>query len=145
MEKDLYFVAVKVFLEDGKGNLLIIKDIHDDGWDIPGGRLRPQDFETPLEEVIARKMKEELGNDIAYEVGAPVIFMRHERDEYLSPDKSERRRIFAIGYQGKYLWGDIHLGKYLKDYKWVPLETFKPEEYFTGGWLNGVKEYIKTF
>ena len=35
-DKDSYFVAVKVFLENKKKELLIIKDIFNDGWDLPG-------------------------------------------------------------------------------------------------------------
>lgn len=26
---------------------------------------------------------------------------------------------------------------------WVDPKTFKPEEYFEGGWLKGVEEYLK--
>jgi len=40
--KDLYFVAVKIFLEDKDGRLLITKDRFGD-WDLPGGRLREKD------------------------------------------------------------------------------------------------------
>lgn len=137
-EKDTYFVAVKVFLVDDNDQLLIIKDIYDDGWDIPGGRLRIMDFDTPLEEVVERKMREEVGEDVQFDLGEPVVFIRHERFERASND---RRRIFAVGYQAKYLGGDIALGAYLREYKWVPLKDFVPEDYFVGGWLKGVKEF----
>jgi ADP-ribose pyrophosphatase YjhB (NUDIX family) len=140
--KDLYFVAVKVFLVDNQNRLLIIKDIYDDGWDLPGGRLRPEDFFTPLEDVIVRKMKEEIGDVVKYKLGDPLVFFRHERFEV---GVNEHRRIFAIGYQAKYLDGAIKLGEYKKDYKWVSLETFVPEEYFVGGWLQGVKEFVTRF
>ena len=33
------------------------------------------------------------------------------------------------------------LGKNHEKYEWVDLKKFKPEEYFTGGWLKGVKEF----
>lgn len=57
--KDLYYVAVKVFLED-KGKLFIFKDKFGD-WDLPGGRIRKDEFEASLDEVIKRKMSEEKG------------------------------------------------------------------------------------
>ncbi len=139
--KDLYFVAVKVFLEDGKGNFLVTKDRFGD-WDIPGGRLRENDFAAPLEEVVARKLKEELG-DIQYELGEPIVFMRHERDEVLASGEKAKRRIFAIGYQAGYFGGDIALGKNHEIQEWVNANTFKPEDYFTGGWLEGVREYLQ--
>ena len=58
-EKDLYFVAVKLFLRDGS-KLLITHDIFGD-WDLPGGRIRKDEFNKPLESVIERKANEELG------------------------------------------------------------------------------------
>lgn len=33
------------------------------------------------------------------------------------------------------------LGDHHDTYEWVDIKTFKPEEYFVGGWLVGVKEY----
>lgn len=128
---------------DAQGNLLITKDIFNDGWDIPGGRLRETDFETPLPEIIKRKMSEELGEAVRYEVGEPAVFMRHEREELLPSGQKEKRRIFAVGYSAKYLEGHIKLGRNHEKYEWVPLKTFKPEDYFTGGWLQGVKEFQK--
>src|SRR6185369_4387247 len=61
-QKDTYFVAVKVFLEKD-GNFLVFKDNFND-WDLPGGRIRKEEFEAPLEEVVLRKMSQELGNGI---------------------------------------------------------------------------------
>ena len=139
--KDLYFVAVKIFLEDEKGNLLILKDKFG-GWDIPGGRLRENDFATPLEQVVQRKMKEELGDDVEYSLGAPAVFMRHERDEILPSGEKDKRRIFALGYEARYSGGEIKLGESHERYEWVPLTNFQPQDYFTGGWLKGVEEYL---
>ncbi len=80
--KDTYFVAVKIFLLDPKGNFLITKDRFGD-WDIPGGRLRANDFNASLESVAERKIREELGGNVHYKLGGPILFMRHERDEFL--------------------------------------------------------------
>lgn len=143
--KDLYFVAVKVFLQDPAGRLLITKDIFNDGWDLPGGRLRGVDFAAPLEKVVERKILEELGEAVNYELNEPVVFMRHEREELLLSGEKERRRIFAIGYRAKYLDGEIKLGPHHEKYQWVFLEDFIPEDYFNGGWLQGVKEFQEKF
>ena len=142
--KDIYFVAMKVFLLDSKGNFLIMKDKFN-AWDIPGGRLREQDFDLPLEAVVERKMKEELGNAVQYKLGNPVVFMRHERDEILPTGNLEKRRIFAIGYLAKYLEGEIKLGKSHKLYEWVSIKTFNPETRFAGGWLKGVQDFQSNY
>lgn len=138
-EKDLYFVAVKIFLEDKEGSLLILKDIFGE-WDLPGGRLREMDFEVPLTEVVERKVREELGDDVRYSLGDPIVFMRHEREEMSQGGEKEKRRIFGIGYEAQFHGGEIHLGKNHETYEWVS-KNFTPESYFTGGWLKGVKEY----
>ena len=136
--KDIYFVAVKVLLRKGD-DLLITHDIFDE-WDIPGGRIKPDEFETPLENIVARKMREELGGDVQYSLGKPTVFFRHERTEYTT---KQRVRIFAVGYEATYEGGDIKLGDIHDKYEWVDVKTFKPEAYFTGGWLKGLQEYLR--
>ena len=136
--KDTYFVAVKVFLEkDGK--FLVMKDNFGD-WDLPGGRIKKDEFETPLEDIIARKMSQEVGSDVRYKVGKPIVFLRHERVEQ-SPG-NPTVRIFAVGYSAKYLGGEVQLSERHTEMLWADIKTFKPEDYFKGGWLKGVQEYL---
>lgn len=137
-DKDTYFVAVKVFLKkDGK--LLIMKDNFGD-WDLPGGRLKTDELEAPLEEVIKRKMKEELGSDVRYTIGKPVVFMRHERKETVPGNPTVR--IFAVGYEGTLTGGEIKTSERHPEFLWVDPKDFHPEGYFKGGWLKGVREYL---
>lgn len=140
--KDWYFVAMKVFMVDENGRLLILKDKFK-CWDLPGGRLKYDEFEKPLEKVVTRKIKEELGVGVKYKLEKPVVFMRHERMENLADGGQEKVRIFAVGYEARYLGGRIDLGKNHLEYTFVELKGFKPEKYFKGGWLKGMKEYMK--
>ena len=135
-DKDTYFVAVKLFLRQGD-QLLITHDIFG-SWDLPGGRLNPDEFHKPLSDVVKRKMDEELGSDVSYVVGEPLVFFRVERQE-----RGRAVRIFAIGYEATYEGGKISLGKHHDQMKWVDVEIFKPEDYFKGGWLLGVQEYLE--
>lgn len=137
-QKDSYFVAVKLLLRDGD-RLLITHDIFGD-WDLPGGRLKPDEFETPLEDVIKRKMNEELGPSIRYEVGQPRVFFRVERNEANLAD--QKVRIFAVGFEATYIGGEVRLGDHHDKMEWVDIATFVPEDYFTGGWLKGVQGYL---
>ncbi len=138
-QKDTYFVAVKVFLEHG-GKLLILKDNFGD-WDLPGGRIKPDEFETPLEKIAARKMAEELGSEIRYELGKPEIFMRHERIE--QSEGLPKVRIFALGYLAALKSGSIRLSPRHPEILWVNPKNFQAEKYFKGGWLKGVKDYLQ--
>ena len=137
-DKDVYFVAVKVFLRDGS-KLLIIHDIFG-SWDLPGGRIKPDEFNIPLEQIIKRKMKEEVGGEVVYRSPRPNgVFFRVERLEH---GLNKKVRIFAVGYDAEYVSGNIELGKHIDDYKWVDVANFKPEEFLEGGWLKGVKDYL---
>ncbi len=135
-ERDQYYVAMKVLLRDGD-KLLITHDIFGD-WDIPGGRIRVNEFESSLESVIQRKMREELGPDVQYELGEPKVFFRVERTEH---SLGKAVHIFAVGYEAKYLGGELTLGDHHDRMEWVDIRAFKPGDYFTGGWLRGIIEY----
>ncbi|MFA7286579.1 MAG: NUDIX domain-containing protein [Patescibacteria group bacterium] len=137
-DKEQYYVAVKVFLKKD-GRLLIMKDKFGD-WDLPGGRIRKDEFSVPLQDVVERKMLEELGGDIRYTIGKPVVFMRHERVEQVPGNPTVR--IFAIGYEGTLESGEIVPSELHPEVLWVDPKSFRPEDYFTGGWLTGVKEYL---
>jgi 8-oxo-dGTP pyrophosphatase MutT (NUDIX family) len=137
-DKDLYFVAVKLFIRDGN-KLLITHDIFG-AWDLPGGRIKKDEFKASLPSVIERKMNEELGDDIKYSVGEPTVFIRVERNEHGL--NNQKVRIFAIGYEALYEGGEVQLGDHHDKYEWVDINTFKPEDYFVDGWLEGVKEYL---
>ena len=139
--KDLYYVALKLFLRRG-GKLLIIKDVYE-GWDMPGGRIRKDEFSALFEKIIARKVREELGPYVRYTLGKPLVFMRHERHEAALPSRP-KVRIFAVGYEGRWRGGEIKLGPVHKEFRWVPIRTFRPDKYFKGGWLKGVKEYLRS-
>ena len=137
-QKDTYFVAVKVFLEkDGK--FLIAKD-NFGVWDLPGGRIKKDEFETPMQDIVKRKVSEELGVGVKYKLGEPIVFMRHERVEHAPGNPTVR--IFAVGYQADLISGEIELSERHTEILWVDPGAFKPENYFTGGWLKGVQEYL---
>ncbi|MBI2989833.1 MAG: NUDIX domain-containing protein [Candidatus Magasanikbacteria bacterium] len=137
-QKDSYFVAVKVFLEKD-GALLILKDRFGD-WDLPGGRIQKDEFGVSLDQIIKRKISEELGEDIQYSIGRPLLFMRHERIERILGNPMVR--IFAIGYEGILQSGTIRLSERHTEMLWIDPQVFQPEKYFEGGWLKGVEEYL---
>ena len=137
-QKDTYFVAVKVFLErDGK--FLVFKDNFND-WDLPGGRIKKDEFSTSLEDIVKRKMCQELGEGIEFHLGKPIVFMRHERVEHAPGNPTVR--IFAVGFEATLIKGDIALSERHTEIFWADPKTYKPESHFTGGWLKGVQEYL---
>lgn len=136
--KDVYFIAVKALIRDGN-NLLITHDVFK-SWDIPGGRIKKDEFEKPLHAVLRRKLSEELGDKFKYEIGEPAVFFRVERDEVGIEGSA---RIFAVGYEVNYLGGEIQLGNHHDEYRWVDMATFRPEDLFKDGWETGLAEYLR--
>jgi len=139
--KDVYFVAAKALMRDGD-KLLLTHDIFDQ-WDLPGGRIKKDEFQKPLEEVLARKISEELGDKIRYEIGRAVTFFQVERIEHLETGGEMPVRIFGIGYEVSYLGGEIDLGKHHDKLEWFDTSTLNPSDYLTGGWEKGVEKYLK--
>lgn len=139
--KDVYFVAVKALLRDGD-KILLTHDIFNQ-WDLPGGRIKKDEFNKPLEKVLERKISEELGNNIKYKIGEPKVFFRVERTEHLETGGEMIVRIFAIGYEVEYLGGEIDLGKHHDKMEWLDVKTLSPADYLAQGWEIGLQEYIR--
>lgn len=110
-------------------------------WDIPGGRIREIEFDIPILDIIKRKLPEELGTNFAFTIDPrPVLTMRHKRNEAYMDDMEVK--IFAVGYEATLDSGEIELTSHHTQMLFVDPKTFKPEEYFTGGWLKGLQDYL---
>ncbi len=140
--KDVYFVAVKALLRNGN-KILLTHDIWNQ-WDLPGGRIKKDEFKKPLESVLERKIREELGDSVKYKIGEPKTFFRVERIEHLETGGEMIVRIFGIGYEVEYLGGEIKLGDHHDNMEWFNVSDLKSENYLKGGWENGLNEYLKT-
>jgi 8-oxo-dGTP pyrophosphatase MutT (NUDIX family) len=137
-DKDTYFVAVKALLRKGD-ELLIIKDKFGD-WDLPGGRIKKYEFNAKLEDVLQRKIKEELGSKIQYSIGEPKAFYRVERIEALT---NQLVHIFGVGFEVQYLDGPIKLSDLFEEYQWVNIKSFEPTKLQNNGWMRGLSEYLR--
>lgn len=138
-EKGFFPVAAKVLLCDGN-KLLILHDVFGD-WDLPGGRILPQEFGKDIREVIDRKIHQELGNGISYSIEeTPETYFQVIRTER---DTGSESYIFGIGFTALYLEGEINLGPHHDTYEWVDMDKFKPADYFSHGWEVGVRSYLQ--
>lgn len=138
LAKDEYLVAVKLLLfKDGK--LLVLKDQWD-SWDIPGGRIRKDQFDVPLETVLREKIDVELGKNVEYNLKGIATTLRLEREEV--GRNGERVRIFAVCYEAEYISGEIIGGDYIPHHEWIDLKTADLNDYSDGdSWVIQLKEY----
>src|SRR4030067_513789 len=106
-------IAVKAFILNGKGELLLIRreksDPHNPGtWEVPGGRLGLG--ENPFEG-LKREAKEETGLDIV--IGNPIKVHHFTRDD--------GQRITMITFLCKPLSETVSLGREHTEFAWLGL------------------------
>lgn len=143
-KRDYYQVSLKAILENEKGEILGLEAV-DKGtmsgfFDLPGGRIDEDEFETPLKTIIGREIIEEAG-DINFELDEnPVGTSR-----YLLPGKytsnKKDTRIFYVFFRAKYISGAISTSEEHKGFKWIDPRN-NPEKFFVPHILQGIRTYL---
>lgn len=144
MKDGNYQVSFKIILKDKKGRILILKmppkSTMAGYYDFPGGRIKQNEYDIPLEKIIEREMKEELGSEIKYDlILRPVAVARHT---FFSKTLKKRRYLFWIFFEAVYKGGRVQISDEHVDYKWVRLTPYNIKRYFIKGPLEGIKNYL---
>lgn len=135
---DNYNVAVKAFLVK-ENKIFLCKDIAGK-WDLPGGRVSPDEFNMSFERILERELEEELGKNIKYRNNGIVCLFRHQRREVTEKGEPEKR-ILILGFEVEYLDGNIALSDEHAEYRWVNFD--EALNLLDGGHLDGFKKYLK--
>lgn len=132
----VYRVDLKVLLKKGD-EFLFLEFLDGEKIDLPGGRIDVGEENTSLEEIIAREIKEELGEEVKYILGKPVF-------QYRVFLKERGWSIFLTIYEAEYLSGEIKLSDEHSDYKWVNPKNiyFKEENFFCNEEYLAFKKYF---
>lgn len=117
MKRDyaLYQVALKIFLRRGRG-VLFLKD-ENGKWDLPGGRIDNVESKKPLEKILAREVREELGREVRYELKLPAVQFRrfiHSRGVY----------GLVTVYEAVYKGGRMKLSHEHISFEWLDFKTY---------------------
>lgn len=133
----VYHVGLKILLKKGD-EFLFLKSAYGTQFDLPGGRIDDVEHETPLVEILAREVAEELGGEIKYKLGKPVFqFRRHFEKLGL--------RIFCVAYEAEYISGEIHLSSEHSGYQWITREKFQEfaeNDFFSAEEFRAFREYF---
>ena len=110
-----YQVALKIFLRKGR-NILFLKD-ENGKWDLPGGRIDNVEGKMPLEKILAREVREELGRKVKYDLGLPAVQFR--RFIY-------SRSVFGFitVYEAVYKGGYIKISHEHTSFEWLNPKTY---------------------
>ncbi|MCL5010981.1 MAG: NUDIX hydrolase [Patescibacteria group bacterium] len=145
-EKDFYQVSLKVFLKNEKGEVLGLKaakgGIYDGFYDLPGGRINIDEFETPFADIVKRELREEIGN-VDYDlVLNPVAFARNENPNKKSP-LGGLVHMFNIFFEASYKSGEIEISEEHIGFEWIKLEKETLNKYFKLAVFKGAQAYLE--
>ena len=143
-EPDWYNVSLKVFLKNKEGKILALKcpagSEMADFYDIPGGRIDPDEYTVPYEDIIKRELAEEISPDVKYKLNLkPVSFARHR---YFSQRQNKEVRILFLYFAAEYLGGEVRVSHEHTVAAWLDINNIKIEDYFVLGCLEGVKRFL---
>lgn len=136
-------ISFKLFLKNADGCVLV-GTMPDDAcfpgfYDVPGGRMEIGEFHEPIEKIIEREVREELGSEIRYRLHpVPVAFGRHCA---VGKDGSEWC-VMQIYFEADLLGGEARLSDEHAELKWVDLSAIPLEKHFASAWLEAVRMYL---
>ena len=143
-ERDSYHVSLKLVLKNNKNEILGLKAV---GWgsfahfyDLPGGRIDTDEFNTPFAEVIKREASEEIGNVDFHLHSKPIAIGRHLIPASMASEKREIHILYVF-FEADYISGDIKISDEHTGYQWINIKENDPKKYFTSGILEGILAY----
>ncbi len=139
MKRDygIFHVALKILLRKGD-EFLFLRTDNDRYWDWPGGRIDNVEMKTPLEKILAREVREELGPTVCYKLGNPVMHYRR----YF---RQRKIYIFAAMYEAEWISGGIKLSHEHARHEWINPKTyrFRKKDFFSAEEYAAITEHFK--
>lgn len=139
-EKDFYHVSLKAILRDSEGRVLAMKCVPQSSkagyYEFPGGRIDEDEFRTPLTNVLARELAEELGPTAKFLIHPkPVAVGRH-----LLPKTGIH--VLMLFFEVDFLGGEVAISDEHDGMTWLDLPAIQTEQYFTSGDREGIEMYL---
>lgn len=131
----VYFVGFKLALWKG-GRILLLQD-RNYGWrDLPGGRTENTEYERPIEKILVREVREEIGR-VRYTLGKPAF-------QYRRWHSTRHVHILTTVYEAQYISGRVVLSEEHGSYEWViPRDVrFSPDDFSSREEHRAFKKYF---
>tara|TARA_Y100000310_G_C20432573_1_gene692178 strand:+ start:169 stop:609 length:441 start_codon:yes stop_codon:yes gene_type:complete len=112
----VFQVSLKVLLR--KDEKVLITTSSDGDLDLPGGRVDVGEEGIPLEDIITREVREELGENVEFSLGSILFVNRLVRN-------GGEQWVFHIIFDAEYISGDIKLSDEHINYKWVDRGSYE--------------------
>ncbi|WCL49424.1 NUDIX hydrolase [Leptospira sp. GIMC2001] len=131
-------ITQKLFLRRGD-ELLVLRDKKSGYGDLPGGRMTEKEFFEDWIDSLDREMAEEMGSGFLYSTNPEPIFIhKHKVTEGNHP-------CIIIGYEGKYISGEVEMSDEHDYMEWVNVKTYDPSTLFEDYMLDAVRKYLKEY
>ena len=133
-----YQIGLKALVRH-EDEFLFLKSPLNSAYDFPGGRIQKKEADTPLKNILAREMREELGPSFKFSIKDPIFQFRRFF-------KHANLRVFITVYEAEYLSGSITLSKEHTAYQWInPLEnSFEQKDFLTLEEYRAFKAYLQS-
>ena len=125
-EKDFYQVSLKAFIKNNEGKMLALKAV-DTGsiagfYDLTGGRIDTDEFQTLYLDILKREIAEELGENLEVEIKpTPVAIGRHLIPAHLTRAGKDTH-ILLVFFEAFYQGGDLRISDEHQSMQWLDLE-----------------------
>ncbi len=142
MDKNkIAYIGVKGIIVNSEGKVLITQEpthyVGGGRWELPGGKIANGEEETPLEDILRREIREELGETFQVQIGKLVDVMRRSWDK---PGASTNHIMLAV-FECRYLGGDIQLSEENNAFAWVTAREL-PRYEFIPGYVPVLEKYF---
>jgi hypothetical protein len=133
----IYWVGFKLLLKNGS-QFLFLKTSQKGLMDLPGGRADINEGKVPIKKILEREIKEELGEQVKYRLGGPVLQYRRYSSKY-------KIYVLITAYEAGYISGEIKLSPEHKSYQWVDPKNFRfsPKDFSSLEAYESFKDYFQ--
>ena len=135
----VYHVGLKILLKKGD-EFLFLRGQSGKYWDLPGGRIDNTEDKVLLEKILEREVREELGKDLKYKLGASLFQFRR----FI---KSKGHRVFIVVYGADYVSGEIKLSSEHSGSEWLNPKTqkLKAKDFMNQEEYKAFKNYFENY
>lgn len=142
MANKISYIGVKALIVNSDGKVLITQEpthfVGGGKWELPGGKLADGEETTPLEEILAREIREELGENFLVSVNRVIDVMRRPWNKPGATADMVFLAVFLCSYQS----GEIVLSEENNDYAWISASEL-PNYEFIPGYLPVLEKYFQ--